>query len=218
MILVHPKAVAIAATLILFLALAAPVAADKEMLLQPDKLTEQAPDSYKVTFDTSAGKIVIQVTREWAPIGADRFYNLAKNGFYDDVRFFRVITGFMAQFGMSGDPQVTEVWSDKTINDDPATQSNAPGYITFAKTGAPNSRTTQVFINLASNAFLDKQGFAPFGQVVEGMETVKALHAGYGEGAPGGKGPNQGVIRSAGNAYLEKDFPELDYIKSTTVE
>jgi len=119
---------------------------------------------------------------------------------------------------MNGNPAVTAAWADMTIKDDPATRSNEPGYITFAKTGAPDSRTTQVFINLVNNAFLDKQGFAPFGKVIEGMETVKALYSGYGEGAPQGKGPNQGTLRAQGNAYLEKDFPQLDYIKSTKVE
>lgn len=220
MILAHRKGLTVATVLGLCLALAAPAAADadKEKLLHPDQLTAKAPDTYKVTFDTTAGKIVIEVHREWAPLGADRFYNLTKNGFFDGVRFFRVVPGFMAQFGMNGDPAVSKAWMDATIKDDPVTKSNDRGFITFAKTGAPNSRTTQVFINLVSNAGLDRQGFAPFGKVIEGMESVDALYGGYGDGPPRGRGPNQNKIRMEGNAYLEREFSELSYIKSTKVE
>jgi len=157
------------------------------------------------------------VTREWAPNGADRFYNLVKNGYYDNVRFFRVISGFMVQFGISGDPALNNVWHAANIQDDPVKQSNKKGYVTFATAG-PNTRTTQIFINYVDrNTFLDGQGFAPFGQVTEGMEVVDKLNAEYGEGAPGGRGPNQGRIQSEGNAYLEKDFPNMDYVKRATI-
>src|SRR6202165_968178 len=132
---------------------------------------EQAPASYKVKFDTSKGTFVVQVTRAWAPQGADRFYNLVKNGFYDNVRFFRVISGFMVQFGINGTPAVMAAWRNAQIPDDPVTQSNKRGMITFATSG-PNSRTTQVFINFADNSRLDSTGFAPFGQVVSGMNVV----------------------------------------------
>jgi peptidyl-prolyl cis-trans isomerase A (cyclophilin A) len=186
-------------------------------LLKPADLTEKAPDSYRVNFNTSAGNFVIEVQRAWAPNGADRFYNLVKNGFYDDARFFRVISNFMVQFGISGDPDVAAAWRSARIPDDPAKQSNKRGYITFATAG-PNTRTTQVFINFKDNDFLDSQGFAPFGQVISGMEVVDKLHADYGEGAPSGRGPNQQVIQTRGNAYLEKDFPKLDFIKSATLQ
>jgi peptidyl-prolyl cis-trans isomerase A (cyclophilin A) len=157
------------------------------------------------------------VTREWAPRGADRFYNLVKNGFYDDVRFFRVIPNFMAQFGIHGDPAVAAAWRMARINDDPVKQSNKRGFVVFATAG-PNTRTTQLFINFKDNAAsLDKQGFAPFGRVVTGMETVDKIYDGYGEGAPRGKGPDQGRAQAEGNAYLSKEFPRLDFIKSATI-
>ena len=195
-----------------------PALADRAALLDPSALTETAPDTFTVTFETTKGEIAIRVDRAWAPKGADRFYNLAKNGYYDGVRFFRVISGFMAQFGMHGDPEVMAAWQPATIADDPVTQSNTRGMVTFAKTGAPNSRTTQIFINYGNNARLDGMGFAPFGEVVEGMDVVDALYSGYGEGAPRGRGPSQGRIAAEGNAYLERDFPELDYIERTRVE
>ena len=186
-------------------------------LLNPATLNEQAPATYKVKFDTSKGSFVVEVHRDWAPIGADRFYNLVKNGFYDNARFFRVISGFMVQFGINGDPQVSEKWRQANIQDDPVRASNHAGYITFATAG-PNTRTTQVFINYADNRALDGQGFAPFGQVISGMSVVKALYSGYGEGAPQGNGPEQGRIQSEGNKYLISGFPKLDYIKKATVE
>ena len=160
-------------------------------LANPGSLNEQAPATYKVKFDTSKGAFVVEVRRDWAPNGADRFYNLVKNGFYDDVRFFRVINGFMVQFGINGDPKVSSVWREARIRDDAVKQSNKRGYITFATAG-PNTRTTQVFINFADNAGLDAQGFSPFGQVVSGMDVVDKLNAEYGEGAPRGRGPDQG--------------------------
>ena len=183
----------------------------------PSALAEKAPALYKVRFETSKGPFVIEVHRDWAPNGADRFYNLVKNGFYDDARFFRVISGFMVQFGINGDPGVSAPWRNATIKDDPVRQSNKRGFITFATSG-PDSRTSQVFINFADNSRLDGQGFAPFGQVTSGMNIVDALHSGYGEGAPSGRGPDQGRIQREGNAYLKKDFPNLDYVKKATIE
>ena len=149
---------------------------------------------FKANFDTSKGTFVIEVHRDWAPIGADRFYNLVKNGFYDDVRFFRVIPGFMAQFGIHGTPAVAKLWRPRAIKDDPVKQSNKRGYVTFATAG-PNTRTTQLFINFGDNAALDKQGFAPFGQVVTGMDVVDKIYNGYGEGAPRGAGPTRAACR-----------------------
>ncbi len=185
-------------------------------LSDPASLTEQAPPVYKAKFDTTKGSFVVEVNRAWSPNGADRFYNLVKNGFYDNTRFFRVIPGFMVQFGISGDPSIAAAWRDADIKDDPVKQSNTRGMITFATAG-PNTRTTQVFINFDNNAGLDGQGFSPFGKVVSGMEVVDSLYGGYGEGAPNGKGPNQGLIQQQGNAYLEQAFPKLDYIKQATI-
>jgi peptidyl-prolyl cis-trans isomerase A (cyclophilin A) len=186
-------------------------------LKNPGALKEKAPETYKVDFDTSKGKFVVEVTRAWAPNGADRFYNLVKNGYYNDTRFFRVISGFMVQFGIHGDPAVSAAWRMARIPDDPVKESNKRGYITFATAG-PNTRTTQVFINFGNNAGLDSQGFSPFGQVISGMDIVDKLYSGYGEGAPNGRGPNQGQIQAQGNAYLTKDFPQMDYIKTATIE
>jgi peptidyl-prolyl cis-trans isomerase A (cyclophilin A) len=186
-------------------------------LTNPASLNEKAPAVYKVKFDTSKGVFVVEVHRDWAPNGADRFYNLVKNGFYDDARFFRVISGFMVQFGISGDPKVAAVWRDANIKDDPVKESNKRGNITFATAG-PNTRTTQVFINFGDNAGLDDQGFASFGKVLSGMEVVDALYAEYGEGAPRGQGPDQGLVQQRGNAYLEKSFPKLDFIRKATIE
>lgn len=186
-------------------------------LSDPASLNEQAPAAYKAKFDTSKGSFVVEVQRDWAPNGADRFYNLVKNGFYDNTRFFRVIPGFMVQFGINGDPAVAAAWRDANIKDDPVKQSNARGTVSFATAG-PNTRTTQVFVNFGNNDFLDNQGFSPFGKVVSGMDVVDSLYGGYGEGAPGGKGPNQGLIQQQGNAYLEQGFPKLDYVKKATIE
>jgi peptidyl-prolyl cis-trans isomerase A (cyclophilin A) len=185
-------------------------------LKNPAGLKEKAPETYKVNFDTSKGMVVIEVTRAWAPNGADRFYNLVKSGFYNDARFFRVISGFMVQFGIHGDPAVSAPWRMARIPDDPVKESNKRGYITFATAG-PNTRTTQVFINFRDNAGLDGQGFAPFGRVISGMDVVDKLYAGYGEGAPSGRGPNQGQIQAEENAYLTKSFPQLDYVKTATI-
>jgi peptidyl-prolyl cis-trans isomerase A (cyclophilin A) len=185
-------------------------------LSDPASLTEQAPAVYKAKFDTSKGSFVVEVHRDWAPNGADRFYNLVKNGFYNNARFFRVIDGFMVQFGINGDPKISAVWREANIKDDPVKQSNERGMITFATAG-PDTRTTQVFINFGDNAGLDGQGFAPFGKVISGMDVVDSLFAGYGEGAPSGHGPNQGIVQSLGNAYLAKAFPKLDYINTATI-
>jgi len=158
----------------------------------------------------------VQVTRDWAPNGADRFYNLVKNGYYKDIAFFRVVAGFMAQFGIHGDPKLNTVWRDASIPDDPVKSSNTRGRITFATRG-PNTRTVQLFINLADNARLDGMGFAPFGEVVAGMDIVDALYNGYGEGAPRGRGPDQGRLQGEGNAYLKADFGQLDYLVSADI-
>lgn len=202
------------AAFLLAFALASP--AFSQNLTNPAALREQAPAVYKATFDTSKGTFVVEVHRDWAPNGADRFYNLVKNGFFDNARFFRVISGFMVQFGINADPKVSAVWHNANIPDDPVRQGNQRGYITFATAG-PNTRTTQVFINFANNRGLDSQGFAPFGHVVSGMNVVDALYSGYGEGAPGGSGPNQQRVQAQGNAYLTHDFAKLDYIKKASI-
>ena len=186
--------------------------ATKEKLMNPAALTEKAPDKFEAKFDTTKGSFTVEVTRAWAPNGADRFYNLVKNGYFDDCRFFRVVSGFMVQFGINGDPKLNTVWNQAHIPDDKVQQSNKRGYVTFATAGA-NTRTTQVFINFVDrNTFLDSQGFAPFGKVsAEGMKIVDALFSGYGES------PNQGNIQTQGNAYLDKSFPKLDSFKSATI-
>jgi peptidyl-prolyl cis-trans isomerase A (cyclophilin A) len=169
-----------------------------------------------VRFETTKGAFVVQVHRDWAPRGADRFYNLAKAGFFDDVRFFRVISGFMVQFGIHGEPAVAAAWREAQIPDDPVKQTNTRGRITFATAG-PDTRTTQVFINFKDNPRLDGMGFAPFGEVVEGMSVVDSLFAGYGEGRPSGGGPDQGRIQAEGNAYLKREFAKLDSVKAAKV-
>jgi len=188
----------------------APASAD---LTNPSKLKDKAPDTFKVKVDTTKGAFTIEVTRSLAPNGADRFYNLVKAGYFKDIPFFRVVPGFMAQFGMSGDPKLTAIWNHANIQDDPVKGSNTRGTITFATAG-PNTRSCQFFINVGDNSRLDHDGFAPFGKVTEGMDVVDKLNGEYGDGAPWGHGPSQGKIESEGNAYLKKDFPNLDYIKS----
>jgi peptidyl-prolyl cis-trans isomerase A (cyclophilin A) len=159
---------------------------------------------------------VVEVTRAWAPLGADRFYNLVKNHFFDGAAFFRVLSGFVAQFGLSAKPEISRAWASATIKDDPVTQSNLEGLLTFAKAGL-NTRTTQVFINLADNQTLDSMGFAPFGKVVEGMDVVEKFYGGYRDGPPSGHGPDQSRITNEGNAYLDRSFPLLDSIKRAVI-
>ncbi len=187
-------------------------------LLDPKSpsMNKQAPPKFLAKFSTSKGDFTVEVTRDWAPQGADRFYNLVRNGFFDDARFFRVLTGFVAQFGVNGDPKISAVWKDANIPDDPAKESNKRGMLVFATAG-PNTRTTQLFINLVDNARLDSMGFAPFGRVIEGMDIVDSLYAGYKDGPPRGPGPNQDRIQSEGNAYLAHDFPKLDFVKSAKI-
>jgi peptidyl-prolyl cis-trans isomerase A (cyclophilin A) len=209
---IHAVLAALAAALLL-----TPAARAQSPLANPAALTEKAPATFKARFDTSKGVFVVQVNRDWAPNGADRFYNLVKNGFFDNTRFFRVIPGFMVQFGINGDPKLSPGWRNAKIPDDAVKQSNKRGHITFATSG-PNSRTTQVFINFKDNAGLDGQGFAPFGQIVTGMDVVDKLYGEYGEGAPSGRGPEQMRVQTEGNAYLTKDFPKLDFIKQATIE
>lgn len=183
-------------------------------VLAPEKATEKAPKSYKVKFVTSQGDIVFEINRAWSPNGADRFYNLVKIGFFDDVAMFRAIKGFMIQFGIHGNPTVSAKWAEAKINDDNANKdaSNTPGMLTFATAG-PNTRTSQLFINLGNNARLDAQGFTPFGKVVEGMDVVKKLNTEYGENSPG----VQGGFQAKGNAFISKRYPNLDYIKSAEI-
>jgi len=185
-------------------------------LLQPATLRAKAPAEYSVKFVTTAGDFTVKVTRAWAPNGADRFYNLVLHHFYDGAAFFRVLKGFMAQFGISAYPEVSKVWETANIKDDPIVQSNHRGFVSFATAG-PNTRTTQVFINYGNNESLDKSGFSAFAVVSDGMEVVDKLYNGYGEGAPDGHGPNQGLISTRGRAYLEKSFPKLDSIRSATL-
>lgn len=173
--------------------------------------TVTAPAEFKVRFETSKGPIVMQLHRDWAPNGVDRLYQLVEDGYFSDVRFFRIVPGFIVQFGMHGDPTTNAKWRDQPLTDDQVKQSNKRGTVTFAQTSMPNSRTTQLFINLGDNAMLDQQRFAPIGEVVEGMSVVDALYSGYGEG------PSQEQITTAGNTYLKRDFPKLDFIKSATV-
>lgn len=180
---------------------------------EPAKTAEAV---WRARFETTAGTFTIEVHRDWAPLGADRFHELVQSGYYDGVRFFRVLTGFMAQFGIHGDPSMSAAWRDRRIADDPVRQSNTRGMVSYAMAG-PRTRTTQVFINFGDNSQLDGMGFAPFGRVIEGMDVVDRLYAGYGEGAPRGPGPDQGRIQTEGNAYLARQFPKLDYIKRASI-
>ena len=193
-------------------------AAVRKSLLNPAGLKETAPATFNAKFDTSVGTFVVQVTRAWAPNGADRFFNLVKNGFYNDARFFRAIPNFMVQFGIHADPAVSAVWRNAQIPVDPVKQSNKRGFVTYAMGAKPDTRTTQVFINFRDNTNLGPMGFAPIGEVVTGMDVVDKINTMYGEGAPRGKGPDQGRIQAEGNAYLIKSFPKLDYVKAATVE
>jgi peptidyl-prolyl cis-trans isomerase A (cyclophilin A) len=198
-------------------AVSTPGSTQNSKLTDPAALNESAPDRFKARFDTSKGVFVVEVHTDFAPNGADRFYNLVKYGFYDDNRFFRVISGFMVQFGINGNPKISAPWQNAQIKDDVVLQSNKRGFITFATSG-PNSRTTQVFINFSDNSRLDRLGFSPFGLVTSGMNVVDALYEGYGEGAPNGRGPDQSRIQFEGNSYLNRGFPMLDYIRKATIE
>ncbi len=171
----------------------------------------QAPDKFRVKFETTKGDVLIDCIREWSPLGADRFHELVTSGFFDGARFFRIVPDFIVQVGIKGDPKIDAEWRERNIPDDPPSMTNAPATITFAKSSMPNSRTTQIFINIGNNARLDSQGFTPFGRISEGMPAVLALNKEYGEA------PNQGRIVQEGNAYLEREFPKLDYIKKATI-
>lgn len=188
--------------------------------IDPASLNEKAPDKFTVKFATTEGDFTVELNRDWAPNGVDRFYNLVKAGYYTDIAAFRVIDGFMAQFGIHGNPAVNAKWREAKIQDDPRKDgvSNNVGYLTYAMAG-PNTRTVQLFINYNNNAMLDSQGFTPIGKVQgDGMDVVRKWHAGYGEGAPRGKGPDQMKLQMQGNEYLKRDFPNLSYIKTITIE
>ena len=180
-------------------------------LADPGALNETAPDEFRAEFETNDGTFVIEVHRDWAPNGADRFYNLVKNGFYDDVRFFRVVPDFMVQFGISGDPALNNVWRAARIPPDPVRESNTRGMVSYAMAGSPDTRTTQIFINFGNNSFLDASEFAPFGRVVSGMNVVDDIYSGHGEQ------PQQPQIQTQGNAYLNANFPELSYVVRATI-
>ncbi len=194
----------------------APVSPYDRALLRPALLVSKAPATYQVKFTTTKGDFTVSVTRAWAPLGADRFYNLVRHHFYDNASFFRVLRGFVVQWGISAYPPVTAAWEHAPIKDDPVVQSNLRGYLTYAM-GGKDTRTTQVFVNLVDNKRLDGMGFSAFGQVTEGMDVVEALYAGYGEGAPDGQGPAQNEIEKLGKSYLDKNFDKLDSIKTTTL-
>jgi peptidyl-prolyl cis-trans isomerase A (cyclophilin A) len=185
-----------------------------ERLKDPSQFTEEAPAVYRARFDTSQGTFVIEVHREWAPLAADRFFNLVKHGFYDDARFFRVLDGFMAQFGLNADASIQRAWQTANLRDEPVAQSNTRGSVTFAKESSPHSRYTMVFINYADNSYLDQQGFAPFGRVVTGMDAVDRLYSGYGRQNV----PDQRRILREGNVYLQAEYPKLDFIRRATIE
>ena len=173
---------------------------------------------FRVKLETTKGDVVIELNSSWAPVGVRHFRELVEAGYFTDVAFFRVIKGFMAQFGISGDPALSRKWLNENIQDDPfGSESNRLGFLTYAKTMVPHSRSTQMFINMGDNSRLDRDGFAPIGRVISGMDVVLALYSGYGDGPPSGRGPDQGRITAQGNAYLQENFPKLDYIKRATI-
>lgn len=184
----------------------------RQALLKPELAKDRAPDRFQVKFETSKGTFVIEVTRAWSPLGADRFYNLARAGYYDGIRFFRVVPNFVVQFGLHGEPAVSQAWSKHRIQDDPVKESNTKGTVTYAKSG-PNTRTTQVFVNLGDNSRLDEQGFSPFGKIVEGLDVVEKLNGEYGDTLT----KLQGKIVAEGNAFLAQRAPKLDFIKKATI-
>lgn len=179
----------------------------------PPAATSEAPATFRVRFETSKGAFVLEAHRAWAPRGVDRLYNLVQSGFFDNTRFFRAVTGFMVQFGVHGDPAVNAAWENLAIPDDSVAESNTRGRMSFAMAG-PGTRTTQVFINLVDNRALDGMGFAPVGEVIEGMAVIDSLYAGYGDGPPSGFGPDQMRLMREGNAYLEREYPRLDFIRT----
>ena len=185
-----------------------------EKLKDPSQLNERAPDSFRARLDTSQGVIVIAVEREWAPLAADRFYNLVKNGFYDDSRFFRVLSGFMAQLGLHADPAVQSAWRTANLRDEPVKKSNTRGFVTFTRESSPNSSYTMIFINYKDNSYLDADGFAPFGEVVSGMDVADRLYSGYGRQNV----PDQRRIMRDGNTYLLAEYPMLDFVKTARLE
>lgn len=190
---------------------------DRPDFYYPGRLTETAPDTFRARFETSAGDFVVQVHRDWSPRGADRFYNLVRSGWYDDQRIYRVVPGFMSQWGLHGDPVATYQWRNAFIDDDPVVVSNTRGRVTFA-TCDVDCRIQEIFVNTDDNPGLDAQGFSPFGEVVEGMEAVDAFYGGYGDGPPRGEGPYQAQVRAEGNAYLDAEFPELTRIERAVIE
>ena len=190
--------------------------ATRRSLLRPASLNQKAPAVYRARFTTTKGDFVVEVTRAWAPLGADRFYNLVKNSFFTDASFFRVVPGFVVQFGIPAKPAIGKAWAHATIKDDSVSQSNTAGMVTFATAG-PDTRTTQLFVNLRDNSNLDAQGFAPFGKVTEGMDVIQKLYDGYGDAPPGGNGPDQERLTMEGKAYLDRNFPKLDSIKSAVI-
>jgi len=208
-----PKILGAAGALAVALATGAAVHGAPEKLMDPAKLAAKAPETFKARFETTKGLFVIEVRREWAPHGADRFYNLVKNGYYDGVKFFRVVPNFVVQWGIHGDPTIATKWLQAKLSDDAVKQSNKRGFITYAM-GGPNTRSVQLFINLVDNSRLDAMGFAPFGQVTDGMDVVDKLYGGYAEGLT----KLQGRIAQEGNVFLENNYPQLDAIKKATIE
>jgi peptidyl-prolyl cis-trans isomerase A (cyclophilin A) len=203
----------VAAMVVLCAATVAAGQTPDETLKDPSQLTARAPDAFRARIDTSQGEFVIEVEREWAPLAADRFYNLAKNGFYNGSRFFRVLDKFMAQFGLNADPAVQSAWQSANLADEPVKRSNTRGWVSFTRESSPNSRYTMVFVNYKDNSYLDADGFAPFGQVVSGMDVVDRLYSGYGRQNV----PDQRRIVREGNAYLTAEYPKLDYVRTATV-
>jgi peptidyl-prolyl cis-trans isomerase A (cyclophilin A) len=209
---VHNDGLRLGAAVVFVLAAAITLPAQTSKLTDPAQLSATAPDVFRARVETSKGAFVIEVHREWAPLGADRFYNLVRNGFYDGTRFFRVRPGFMAQFGLHGDPSIQAAWQRAGLRDEPPMKSNTRGYVSFTKENLPNTRFTQIFVNYADNSYLDEQGFAPFGQVVTGMEVVDKLFS-----PPRDNEPDQRRILREGNGYLQKEFPQLDFVKKATI-
>ena len=185
-------------------------------LLRPQDYTETAPAVFQVQLETSAGDLILEIHREWAPLGADRFYNLVNSGYYNETRIYRVIPGFMAQFGLNGDPYVNQAWKSQFIVDDPVVESNVRGRVAFAMSGV-HSRTTQVFISYDDNSELDEEGFTPIGEVIDGMDVAASFYADYGDGPPRGDGPYQAMAEARGNEYMDVDFPELTRIQRAHV-